>query len=55
MVVSIVLILKMADPLSLAASVLAVIGAAATVTKTLKKIKSFRGAPDQLLQAINEV
>ena len=45
----------MADPLSITASIIAVVGAAEGVTKTLAKIKSIRNAPDELLALINEV
>ena len=45
----------MADPLSITASIIAVVGAAEGVTKTLSKIKNMRHAPDELLALINEV
>ena len=45
----------MADPLSIAASIIAVVGAAESVTKVLSKIKNMRHAPDELLALINEV
>ena len=45
----------MADPLSITASIIAVVGAAEGVTKTLAKIKSIRNAPDELLALMNEV
>ena len=45
----------MADPLSITASIIAVVGAAEGVTRTLSKIKSLRKAPDELLALINEV
>ena len=45
----------MADPLSITASIIAVVGAAEGVTKTLAKFKSIRNAPDELLALINEV
>ena len=45
----------MADPLSITASIIAVVGAAECVTKTLAKIRSIRNAPDELLALINEV
>ena len=45
----------MADPLSLIASIIAVVGAAEGVSKTLAKMKSIRDAPDELLALINEV
>ena len=45
----------MADPLSITASIIAVVGAAEGITKTLAKFKSIRNAPDELLALINEV
>ncbi|KAL9121160.1 MAG: hypothetical protein Q9187_002285 [Circinaria calcarea] len=45
----------MADPLSITASIVAVVGAAGGITKTLAKIKNIRNAPDELLALINEV
>ena len=45
----------MADPLSIIASIIAVIGAAEGVTKTFQKIKNIRKAPSELLALINEV
>ena len=45
----------MADPLSITVSIIAVVGAAEGVTKTLAKIKSIRNAPDELLALIKEV
>ena len=45
----------MADPLSITASIIAVVGAAEGVTRTLAKIKSLRNAPNELLVLINEV
>ena len=45
----------MADPLSIIASIIAVVGAAEGVTKTLAQLKSIRNAPDELLALINEV
>ena len=45
----------MADPLSITASVIAVVGAAEGVGKTLNKIRSIRKAPYELLALINEV
>ena len=45
----------MADPLSFAASIIAVLGAAEGVAKTLSRIQSIRNAPDELLALINEV
>jgi len=43
------------DPLSLVANIIAVVSAANEVARRLEKIRSFRGALDQLLQVINEV
>jgi len=43
------------DPLSLVANVIAVINAATAVAQRLERLRSFKGAPDQLLQVINEV
>ena len=45
----------MADPLSLVASIIAVIGAAEGVSRTLTKIRNLRDAPDELLALMNEV
>ncbi|KAL9118382.1 MAG: hypothetical protein Q9187_005073 [Circinaria calcarea] len=45
----------MADPLSVTASIIAVLGAIEGVTKTLAKIKNIRNAPQELLALINEV
>ena len=45
----------MADPLSITASIIAVVGAAEGVTKTLAKIRNIRNAPEELLALINEV
>ena len=45
----------MADPLSITASIIAVLGAIEGVTKTLAKIKNIRNAPQELLALINEV
>ena len=45
----------MADPLSITASVIAVLGAAEGVSKTLARIKSLRHAPTEVLALINEV
>ena len=45
----------MADPLSLTASIIAVIGAVEVVAKTLKKISSIRNAPNELLALVNEI
>ena len=38
----------MADPLSIAASIIAVVGAAEGVAKKLVKIKNIRNAPEEL-------
>lgn len=43
------------DPISLAASLLTVIGAAATTGRTLEKLSSARYAGDQLDALVNEV
>ena len=45
----------MADPLSLGASIIAVLGAADSVGKTLAKIRIFRNAPEEFLALLNEV
>ena len=45
----------MADPLSVTAGIIAVLGAIESVTKTLARIKSIRNAPNELLALINEV
>ena len=45
----------MADPLSITASIIAVVGAAEGVGKTINKIRSFREAPNELLSLINEI
>ena len=45
----------MADPLSVTASIIAVVGAAEGVTKTLARIRDIRNAPEELLALINEV
>ena len=45
----------MADVLSFAASIIAVLGAAEGVAKTLSRIRSIRNAPDELLALTNEV
>ena len=45
----------MADPLSITASIIAVIGAAEGVSKTLAKIKNIRNAPSEVLALVNEV
>ena len=45
----------MADPLSITASIIDVIGAAKGVSKTINKIRNFRDAPNELLSLINEI
>ena len=45
----------MADPLSIIASVTAILGAADSVSKDLFNIKVFIDSPDELLTLINEV
>ena len=45
----------MADPLSLAASIIAVVTAAEGITKTFSKVKLLRNAPSELLALNNEV
>ncbi|MCJ1359818.1 MAG: hypothetical protein MMC33_009821 [Icmadophila ericetorum] len=45
----------MAEALSLAASIIAIIGVAQGVANTLTKIKNIRNAPDKALALINEV
>ena len=45
----------MADPLSITASVIAVVSAAEGIGKTLSKIRNIREAPNELLALINEV
>ena len=45
----------MADPLSITASIIAVIGAAEGASRTLAKIRSLRNAPDELFGLMNEV
>ena len=45
----------MADPLSITASIIAVISAAEGVGKTLAKIKDIRKAPNEVIALINEV
>ena len=44
----------MADPLSVTASVIAVVGAIEGVSKTLAKVRTLRNAPSELLALINE-
>ena len=43
------------DPVSVAASLLTVLGAAGTATRALEHLSDIRHAPDQLLALINEV
>ena len=45
----------MADPLSIIASILAVIGAAETLGKTLNRIRDLMNAPDEVLALSNEI
>ena len=45
----------MADPLSLIASIIAVVGAAETISKTLSKFRLLRKAPTGLLALNNEI
>ena len=45
----------MADPLSITASIIAVMGAAEGVSKGFSKIKDFRRAPDDFLALMNEI
>ena len=45
----------MADPLSITASIIAVVGAAEGVGKTINKIRNFREAPYELFSLINEI
>ena len=45
----------MADPLSISASIIAVLGAAEGIGKTLNKIRNIREAPIELLALINEI
>ena len=45
----------MADPLSIAASVITVVGTANGVGELLSRIKSLQHAPDELLALVNEV
>ena len=47
--------MAMADPLSVAASIIAVVSAADTACKTLAKVRSFRNAPNEILALNNEV
>ena len=43
------------DPLSISASIIAVIGTIRTVSQGLERLASLRHAPDQLLALTNEV
>ena len=43
------------DPLSLTASIIAIVGAGSTLAQTVKKIASLRGAPAVLLALNNEI
>ena len=43
------------DPVSVAASLLTVLGAAGTAARALEHLSNIRHAPDQLLALINEV
>ena len=45
----------MGDPLSITASVIAILGAADSVRKVLSKIRLLNASPDELLALINEV
>jgi hypothetical protein len=45
----------MADPLSISASIVALIGATGTIAKGLRKLASLRNAPDTILALNNEV
>ena len=45
----------MADPLSIIASIIAVIGAAESVSKTLNRIRDITNAPDEVLALGNEI
>ena len=45
----------MADPLSITASIIAVLGAAEGVTKMVGKLKSIQHAPTELLALLNEI
>ena len=45
----------MADPLSITASIVAIIGAAEGVTKIIRKVKHIQHAPIKLLALLNEV
>jgi hypothetical protein len=43
------------DPLSIAASILAVVSAAQTAAEVVKKLVALRHVPDQILQLNNEI
>jgi len=45
----------MADPLSIAASIVALMGAVSATTKVLEKVIGLRDTPDQVVQLIDEV
>ena len=45
----------MADPLSITASIIAVIGAAESIGKAFTQIRNIRNAPSEVLALINEV
>ena len=45
----------MADPLSITASIIAILGAAEGVTKMVGKLKSIQNAPTELLALLNEI
>ena len=47
--------LEMADPLSITASIIAVIGAAEGLSKTIAKIRNIQNAPSELLALTNEI
>jgi hypothetical protein len=43
------------DPLSISASIVALLGAAATVVRGLDKLRALRNAPVELINLLNEV
>lgn len=45
----------MAEPLSLAASILAILGAAEKTGKGLERLRALHNAPDELEYVLNEV
>ena len=45
----------MADPLSITASIIAVVGAAEGIGTIINRIKTFREEPDELFSLINEI